>query len=95
MQEVTYLPLQTGSAAPERGELFSILNHLTALDIRNLGVAILLVLLMLSAALTLVLVVAPLSWTLCARMTRPWRNNCTSRTSAARLRSGYCKASII
>ena len=28
MQEVTYLPLQTGSAAPERGELFSILLRL-------------------------------------------------------------------
>jgi hypothetical protein len=43
-----------------RGEMLSILGRLGTLDIRNLGVAILLMLLILSAALTLVLVVAPL-----------------------------------
>jgi hypothetical protein len=43
-----------------RGEMLSILGHLSQLDLRNLGVAILLMLLILSAALTLVLVVAPL-----------------------------------
>jgi spermidine synthase len=43
-----------------RGEVLSILGNLGALDLRNLGVAILLMLLILSAALTLVLVVAPL-----------------------------------
>ena len=32
MQEVTYLPLQTGSAAPERGELFSILLRLHPIE---------------------------------------------------------------
>jgi SAM-dependent methyltransferase len=43
-----------------RAEILSILGHLGALDLRNLGVAILLMLLILSAALTLVLVVVPL-----------------------------------
>jgi len=43
-----------------RGEVLSILGNLGKLDLRNLGVAILLMLLILSAALTLVLVVAPL-----------------------------------
>src|SRR5260370_12530473 len=33
MQEVTYLPLQTGNAAAERGELFSILLRLHPIEV--------------------------------------------------------------
>jgi predicted membrane-bound spermidine synthase len=43
-----------------RAEVFSLLGRLGALDIRNLGVAILLLLLIFSSALTVVFVVAPL-----------------------------------